>query len=91
MAKNKPYVPTEKEQKVAVHFLEQLIILNWDGAKRSSESFTEELSKLIDEMIEIYKIESDPFTSFPCTTKEYLKNNAEYQAQLFEEKWGYRE
>ena len=56
MAKNKQYSPTDKEQKVAVNFLEQLIIINWDGEKRSSKSFTEELDKLIKEMTEYYKI-----------------------------------
>lgn len=91
MSNKKVYIPTDKEQRVAVNFLERLTVINWEGSKKDSTTFAEELNGLIDEMTEFYKIEADPFTSFPCTTKEYLKNRAEYHKQTMEERYGYFE
>lgn len=93
-AEIKPYIPTDKEQKVAVDFLENLIALRYFRQVPPGEvpkTLEEELDDFINFMTEKYKVEEDPFTRFPCTTKEYLANREEYEAQCFEEKWGYRE
>ncbi len=96
MAKKKSCVPTEKEQRVAVDFLEGLIIMmyfnkDYDGNVRDPRPLEERLDEFIQKQTEKYYIESDPFTSFPCTTKEYCENLAEYNKQAMEEKYGYYE
>lgn len=82
MAKQKKI--TEPMQQVAVDFLEELVILQMNNKIND-----EEITKLMKKMEDKYCVEQDPFTLFPCTTKEYLKSNYEYNRQLFENRYGY--
>jgi hypothetical protein len=94
MAKKKVYTPTDKEQRVAVDFIEGLIIMRYfnkdcAGNVCDPRPLEERLDEFIEKQTEKYHIEDDPFTSFPCTTKEYWQNIAKYNKQLMEDKYGY--
>lgn len=83
---------TEKEQRVAVDFLEQLIIIT--GYKNDNEKAEDKLFKIIDlikNMYVKYEIKNDPFTNFPCTNNEYYKNIKEYEGQIADLKYGHRD
>ncbi len=69
---------TEKEQKVAIDFLEELIF-----------SDTKVPDGFYDKMMKKYALMSDPFTCLPCTSKEYAKNSLEYSRQCMIEKYGH--
>lgn len=47
------------------------------------------LDDYIEELIDQYMLEIDPFTGLPCSTKEYLNNSFEYQKQIMNEKYGH--
>lgn len=74
---SKRNVLTEKEQKVAVDILEELILLNCP------------CGDLIDRLMEKYELMRDPFTCLPCTPKEYSKNSLEYDKQTMIERYGH--
>lgn len=95
-AKEKPIKITDAKQRVAVDFLEALVILlyfnkDFNGNVVDQRPLEDRLDELIAKYTEKYQIESDPFTSFPCTTKEYFVNLAEYNRQAMEAKFGYYE
>ena len=69
---------TEKEQKVAIDFLEELIFAN----TAVPEGF-------FDKMMKKYGLMTDPFTGLPCTPKEYAKNRIEYDRQWMIQKYGH--
>lgn len=94
--KNSKLKITDSKQRVAVDFLESLTVLLYfnkdcDGNILDDRPLEERLHELITSYTEKYQIESDPFTSFPCTTKEYFQNLAEYNRQSMEAKYGYYE
>ena len=94
MATKKKYVPTEKEQRVAVDFLEELTVMlyfnkDYDGNVLDVRPLKERLQELIDKKTEQYYIESDPFTNFPCITKEYCESRKEYERQIMMEHYGH--
>ena len=79
MKKTKTY--SEKEQKVAVSILTQFMFTkNMDEVMKEWEWAFKE-----------FQLWHDPFTGCPCTAKEYFKLRAEYEKQLFENKYGYSE
>ena len=69
---------TEKEQKVAIDFLEELIFAN----TAVPEGF-------FDKMMKKYELMTDPFTGLPWTPKEYAKNSIEYDRQCMIQKYGH--
>lgn len=69
---------TEKEQRVAIDFLENLIF----SGINVPEGF-------FDEMMKRYELLGNPFTGLPCTFKEYCKNSVEYDRQCMFEKYGH--
>lgn len=69
---------TEKERKVAVDILEDVIALDLpvpDG--------------WYDKIMERYDLTTDPFNGLPCTWAEYVKRNSEYKKQVMFEKYGH--
>lgn len=77
MAKTKSKL-TEKEQRVAIDFLEELIFSN-----------TVVPEGFYDKMMKKYALMNDPFTHLPCTPEEYSKNSLEYDRQIMIEKYGH--
>ena len=77
MAKTKSKL-TEKEQRVAIDFLEELIFSN-----------TVVPEGFYDKKIKKYALMNDPFTHLPCTPEEYSKNSLEYDRQTMIEKYGH--
>lgn len=69
---------TEKEQRVAIDFLENLI---FSGINIPEDFF--------DEIMKKYELLEYPFTGLPCTLKEYCKNSVEYDRQCMFEKYGH--
>lgn len=81
MAKKR--VITNTMQKVAADILQDFIICTWDGVTEES------CKKFYDEVFKRYDLCDDPFTRFPCTSKEYADGNLEYQRQSMIEKYGH--
>ena len=87
---------TDKEQRVVVDFLKELIVMlyfneDYNGNVLDARPLTERLQELIDKKTEQYDIKSDPFTGFPCTTKEYWTNKHEYECQLADQMYGHHD
>ncbi len=78
MKEKKKRILTEKEQKVAIDFLEELIFAN-----------TPVPEGFFDKMMEKYELMTDPFTGLPCTPKEYATNRLEYDRQSMIQKYGH--
>ena len=74
---------TNKMQEVAVDILNELIVAKYSGKPIDSDFYQW--------IIERYNLQEDPFTHFPCTSKEYSRLNKEYNNQLMMEKYGYVE
>lgn len=70
---------TDKVQQAVADVLTQFMFCNTD------EERIETFKRIEDE----YGIETDPYTLCPCTTKEYLKNNLQYQKDIMIEKYGH--
>lgn len=45
----------------------------------------------IESVMNRYNLEEDPFTKFPCSTKEYVRLKEEYEKQVMFERLGYVE
>ena len=74
---------TNKMQEVAVDILTDII---------AEEYFRKPVGKeFFDRVMKKYNLQEDPFTRFPCTSKEYGKLNEEYNKQRMMEKYGYVE
>lgn len=69
---------TEKEQRVAIDFLEELIFSNTKVPKG-----------FFDKMMQKYELMNDPFTGLPCTPREYADNRLEYDKQTMMQKYGH--
>lgn len=69
---------TEKEQRIAVDFLENLIFSGIDAPR-----------EFFDKMIERYGLKEDPYTKLPCTSEEYDRNSVKYAKELMFEKYGH--
>lgn len=88
---------TDRMQQVAVSFLEKLVVLrNFEITQFMDDDTAKDkllsgIDKIIEEGMEEFKIESDPFTSFPCTTKEYLASKAEYERQTADGRYGHHD
>ncbi len=70
---------TEKIQRVAVDILTQFM-------------FTKDMDEVMEVWNKIhkqYELHDDPFTSTPCTQKEYYKNLSEYEKQIMIERYGH--
>ncbi len=52
-------------------------------------SSMKEVNFIIEECYKYYELCDDPFTNLPCTTKEKIKNDIEYQKQTMIEKYGH--
>ena len=74
---------TNKMQEVAVDILTDIIAEEYFGKPVGKEFF--------DRVMKKYNLQEDPFTRFPCTSKEYGKLNEEYNKQRMMEKYGYVE
>ena len=75
--KKKPI--TDKEQRVAAEILTALMF-----AKDM-----EDVMKVWKTTFEHYALCEDPFTSCPCTSKEYMENRLEYNRQAMMERYGH--
>ena len=69
---------TDREQQVAVDILEELI-----GENVAVKS------DFYDKIMNRYHLMRDPFTGFPCTSKEYAKSSLEYSKQCMFERYGH--
>ena len=49
----------------------------------------EEFWKEYKEIYKAYELCDDPFTHLPCSSKEYFKNNLEYQRQVMLDRYGH--
>lgn len=78
--KKKQRALTEKERKVAVDILEEVILANVQMPRG-----------WYDKIMERYQLMIDPFTQLPCTPDEWAKNTEEYDRQLMEQRFGYYE
>lgn len=70
---------TEKECQVASDILCDYIVSHRDTF--NVDFFNRVMSN--------YDLMKDPFTSFPCTSKEYAENSMEYSRQCMIEKYGH--
>ena len=49
----------------------------------------DEVTQFWNEIYEQYDLCSDPFTGTPCSTKEFSKNQLEYEKQIMIERYGH--
>lgn len=73
---NKQIKITEKEQRAAADIL-------------IAYFFEEDKDKWVKWVNDTYELMTDPFTQLPCSSKEYEKNNVEYNRQTMMQKYGY--
>lgn len=76
--KQKQRVFTEKEQRVAVEILEELIFSDFNVS-----------SDFYEKIMRDYNLCVDPFTSLPCTSNFYSRLFKEYCQQLMFERYGH--
>ena len=74
---------SNKMQEVAVDILLDIIMEEFFGKPAGSDFYQRVMQR--------YNLQEDPFTRFPCTSKEYEKLKEEYDKQLMMEKYGYVE
>lgn len=74
---------TDNMQKVAVDILERIIAYQYEHKEIDKEFF--------ENVMKDYNLHEDPFTLFPCTSREYGKLREEYDKQLMIERFGYYE
>ena len=77
MKKKKP--PTDKEQRIVAEILTAFMFC---------ESM-EEIHKTWDSIYKQYALCDDPFTHTPCSSKEAIENELEYQKQIMFERYGH--
>ena len=70
---------TERDQKVAADILTQFMFTN------TMDDVTEVWKRVYEQ----YGLCDDPFTSTPCTPKEYCENRLEYDKQTMIAKYGH--
>ena len=70
---------TDKEQQIAAEILTAFMFTkDMDDVMRVWKSIYDQ-----------YALCDDPFTSCPCSSKEYLENKEEYQRQVMMERYGH--
>lgn len=88
MSKKKTRVITHPMQEVAVSIAEDLAILLMTKDKYIP---IEKISELYKSVMERFKLDKDPYTTMPCTTKEYVKNSIQIQRDIMMEKYGHHD
>lgn len=77
---------TDKMQRVAVDILQE-IELWWMSLKEEPSKSEQKVINIYNRMCERYELRDDPFTHMCCTTKDWIKNNLEYDKQSTTEKY----
>ena len=77
MKKNKP--PTDKEQRIVAEILTAFMFCNT----------MEEVHKVWQDTYEQFALCDDPFTHTPCSSKEAIENQLEYEKQIMRERYGH--
>ena len=72
-------IPTDKEQRIVADILTAFMFCNT----------MEEIHRTWDEIYKQYALCDDPFTHTPCSSKEAIKNQLEYEKQTMIEKYGH--
>ena len=75
----KKHIPTDKEQRIAAEILTAFMFC---------ESM-EDIRKTWDSIYKQYALCDDPFTHTPCSSKEAIKNQLEYEKQAMIERFGH--
>ena len=75
---------THTMQKVAVDILEDIEIY-----MMQHNEVPEEIQRIYDRVFEEYGLCRDPFTRMVCTSKDYCKNQLEYDKQSMIELYGH--
>lgn len=78
------------QEAVADIMIELIMLLN-TICKNTKLTTLNELNNIINNNIKQYNLEEDPFTKLPCSTKEYVKNNLEYERQIMVERYGHHD
>ena len=80
--KKKEIKITEKEQRVAVHILQELEIwmMNKSGNSDTSES-EQQIYDIFNRMFKKYRLSRDMFTGMCCTDREYERSVIEWYRQ----------
>lgn len=96
MANTKEPKVTDAMQKVAVDFIEELIIMlhfnkDFNGNENDHRPLNERIDEFINKQQKKYALCTDPFTLFPCTSKEFCELSHKYEIQLAEEKYGHHD
>ena len=75
----KKKIPTHKEQCIAAEILTAFMFCeNMD-----------EIHKAWDSIYEEYALCDDPFTHTPCSSKEAIENQSEYEKQIMIQRYGH--
>ena len=77
MKKQKP--PTDKEQRIVAEILTAFMFCE----------NIEDIRKTWDSIYKQYALCDDPFTHTPCSSKEAIENQLEYEKQIMIERYGH--
>ena len=77
--KVKEHIPSHKEQCVAAEILTEFMFCDT----------MEDIHKTWDTIYKQYALCDDPFTHTPCSSKEAIENQLEYEKQIMIEKYGH--